>query len=182
MKGKRVVLGVTGSIAAYKAADLVSQLGKEGADVTVILTRAAQEFVRPLTFHTLSRNPVVTDLFGERATWDPEHVALATRCDVFCVAPATANAIARLALGLADDALTTTALLIRCPRLVAPAMNDRMWEHETVQGHLTTLRVRGWTVIPPAEGVLACGSVGVGKLASVEAVFDAIARAAGPRA
>ncbi len=179
LKGKRVVLGVTGSIAAYKAADLVSELGKEGADVTVILTRSAQEFVKPLMFHTLSRNPVVTDLFGERATWDPEHVALATRADVFCVAPATANVIARISLGLADDALTTTVLLIRCPRLIAPAMNDRMWEHETVQGHLATLRARGWVVLPPSEGVLACGSVGVGKLAPVETVLEAIARAAG---
>lgn len=177
LSGRRVLVGVTGSIAAFRAADLVSRLGKDGAQVTVLLTRCAQQFVGKATFHTLSRNPVVTDLFEERPEWDPEHVSLATGAHVFCVAPATAHTIARLALGLADDALTTTALVVRCPSIVAPAMNDRMWDHPAVQGHLSTLRSRGWTVVEPAAGLLACGSVGVGRLAPVEDIHEAIVRA-----
>ena len=121
----------------------------------------------------------MADLFAPRPDWDPEHVALAAGASAFCVAPATANVIAKMALGLADDALTTTALVVRCPCLVAPAMNDRMWDHPAVRGHLDTLRGRGWTVVPPQEGVLACGSVGIGKLAPVEGIVRAIRGAMG---
>jgi phosphopantothenoylcysteine synthetase/decarboxylase len=174
LQGAEVLLGVTGSIAAYKAAELASQLKKKGSQLTVVMTPSARSFVGPITFVTLSQRPVVVDLFSETERWDPEHVAMAQRAQLFVVAPATANILAKLACGLADDAVSTTALAVTCPLVVAPAMNDRMWAHPTVQRNLRTLQERGARVVPPAHGVLACGSVGIGKMASVEEVLQVL--------
>ena len=178
LKGRELVLGVTGSIAAYKAADLVSAVVKRGLGVTVVLTQGASAFIGPLTLATLSRRPVVTDLFAPAGT-GIEHVDLSERADVMLVAPATANVLAKLALGLADDALTTTALVLkrRTPLLVAPAMNTRMWKHPATLENLDRLKARGVIVIPPAEGVLACGTEGWGKLAGVDVLVAAVEKA-----
>lgn len=176
LAGRSVLVGVTGSIAVFRAADLVSRLSQEGARVTVLMTRAARRFVTPLTFETLSRRPVVTSLWRPEAS-DPEHVALAREADCYAIAPATANVLAKLALGIADDAVTTTALATACPLVVAPAMNTRMWEHPAVRENLRQLRARGAVVVAPASGRLACGTVGPGKLAPLDALYDAVARA-----
>jgi phosphopantothenoylcysteine synthetase/decarboxylase len=178
LKGRELVLGVTGSIAAYKAADLVSALVKRGLGVTVVLTEGAAAFIGPLTLATLSRRPVVTSLF-DPAGAGIEHVDISERSDVMLVAPATANVLAKLALGIADDALTTTALALkrRTPLLVAPAMNTRMWEHPATGENLERLAARGVVVIPPAEGILACGTTGWGKLAAVETLVAALEEA-----
>lgn len=169
-----VVLGVTGGIAAYKAADLVSRLVKRGADVRVIMTEHACRFVAPLTFETLSHNPVVRDMFDRRAPWEVEHISLAKRADVFCIAPASANLLGKAAAGIADDMLTTTLLATRAPVLAAPAMNTNMYENPVVQRNMETLRTLGWTFVEPGEGRLACGDVGRGKLAEVPAIEAAI--------
>lgn len=175
LQGRELLLGVTGSIAAFKAAELVSTLGKRGMGVTVLMTRGAQAFVSALTFATLSRRPVLTDLFAPDAV-DPEHIGLTDRADAMLVAPATANVLAKLACGIADDPVTTTALALkpRTPLLVAPAMNTRMWEHPATRENLGRLQERGVKVIPPAEGLLACGTVGIGKLATLEALVAAL--------
>jgi len=174
LEGKEVLVGVTGGIAAYRAADLVSQLRQSGAAVTVLMTSAARAFVTPLTFRSLSWRPVVTNLFDEDEKAGVTHIELAQRADCLAVAPATANIIARLALGLAEDPVSTTALAVRCPMIVAPAMNDRMWEHPAVQGNMKILRDRGWEVVDPVEGEMACGAVGVGKLAPVDEILARI--------
>ncbi len=178
LKGRELVLGVTGSIAAYKAADLVSAVVKRGLGVTVVLTEGASAFIGPLTLATLSRRPVVTGLF-DPVRAEIGHIDISERADAMLVAPATANVLAKLALGLADDALTTTALALkrRTPLLVAPAMNTRMWEHPATQENLARLKERGVVVIPPAEGILACGTEGWGKLAAVEVLVQAIEEA-----
>ena len=169
-----VVLGVTGGIAAYKAADLVSRLVKRGADVRVIMTEHACRFVAPLTFETLSHNPVVRDMFDRRAPWEVEHISLAKRADVFGIAPASANLLGKAAAGIADDMLTTTLLATRAPVLAAPAMNTNMYENPVVQRNMETLRTLGWSFVEPGEGRLACGDVGRGKLAEVPAIEAAI--------
>jgi phosphopantothenoylcysteine synthetase/decarboxylase len=163
---KVVVLGVTGSIAAYKAVDIASRLTKEGCEVRVVLTADAQRFITPLAFKTLSRHPVITDLYDEEEDWKPAHIELADRADLLLVAPATANKIAHLALGLADDALTCIALALRpeAKVLVAPAMNGKMWAHPATQGHVETLRGRGAEFIGPEGGLLSCGYEGLGRL------------------
>jgi len=169
-----IVLGVGGSIAAYKAADLTSRLAKRGYDVHVVMTRAATEFVTPLTFKTLSRNPVTTSVFDEKESWHPGHIDLADRASLLLIAPATANLVAKLANGIADDALTSIALATPAPLLIAPAMNGKMWLHAATQENAARLRARGVEFIGPEEGLLACGYEGIGRLWNVE---DIAARA-----
>lgn len=164
LEGKTILLGVTGSIAAYKAADLASKLTQAGAQVDTILTENATQFVAPLTFRSLTHRPVVTNLFDLDSEEAVEHVALAQRADILVVAPATAHTLAKLALGLADDALTTAALATAAPLLVAPAMDAHMWEHPTVQEHIATLTSRGAYIAGPASGRLASGLVGHGRM------------------
>lgn len=165
---KTVVLGVTGSIAAYKAADLAGLLLKKGHDVRVVMTGSARRFITPLTLQTLSKNPVVTDVFDEQEGWCPGHIELADRADMLLVAPASAAALARLAHGLADDALTCIALATRAPLVIAPAMNGKMWTHPATVQNTEMLRARGAIFIGPGEGMLACGYEGAGRLWPVD--------------
>ena len=168
-----ILLGVTGSIAAYKAADLASQLVKRGHEVNVILTAEAQCFITPLTMQTMSKHPVVTDLFdNEKVGWQPGHIELADRADLLLVAPATAHILAELTHGLAGHALAAIALALppTVPVLVAPAMNGKMWLHPATQANVETLRGRGVHFIGPEEGLLACGYEGVGRLWPVEGI------------
>ena len=169
---RNIVLAVTGSIAAYKAADLTSLLTKQGCDVRVVMTADAQRFITPLAFKTLSRHPVVTDLYDEEEGWKPTHIQLADEADLLLIAPATANALAKLAHGLADDALTCIALALnpKAKLLLAPAMNGKMWLHPATQHNVATLKARGAEFIGPETGILACGYEGVGRLWPVEAV------------
>ena len=161
-----IVLGVTGSIAAYKAADLCSQLVKAGCDVRVVMTADAQKFITPLPFKTLSRHAVVTDLYDEEEGWQPTHIRLADEADLLLIAPATANCLAKLAHGHADDALTCIALALnpKAKLLLAPAMNGKMWLHPATQANVRTLQQRGATVIGPEAGMLSCGYEGLGRL------------------
>lgn len=170
-----IVLGITGSIAAYKAADIASQLTKCGHKVTCVLTKGALEFVAPLTLATLSRRPVVTDLFAEKEGWQPGHIQLADEADLLLIAPATANVLAAMAHGFAHDALTAIALATRAPILIAPAMNGKMWQHPATQRNVEMLKGWGVKFIEPAEGLLACGYEGVGRLAPVEEILAAVA-------
>jgi phosphopantothenoylcysteine decarboxylase len=178
-KQPKVVLGVTGSIAAFKAADLASQLTKQGCDVHVVMTADAVRFVTPATFKPLSRNPVVTDLYDETHGWQPTHIKLADEADLFLVAPATANSIAKLALGLANDALSCIALALnpKAKVLVAPAMNGKMWLHAATQQNVATLKSRGVEFIGPDEGLLSCGYEGIGRLWPVEKVVERVLQA-----
>lgn len=161
---KTIILGVSGSIACYKAADLTSHLTQSGINVQVVMTRHATEFVAPLTFQTLSRNPVTTGIFDEKESWHPGHIALADSADLLLIAPATANTLAKLAYGIADDALTSIALAVTCPVLIAPAMNGKMWLHAATQENVARLKERGVSFLGPEEGLLACGYEGVGRL------------------
>jgi phosphopantothenoylcysteine decarboxylase/phosphopantothenate--cysteine ligase len=165
---KTIVLGVTGSIAAYKAADLTSLLVKKGHDVHVVMTESAQRFITPLTLQTLSKHPVATDVFDEQEGWCPGHIELADRADLLLIAPASAAALARLACGLADDAITCIALATRAPVVIAPAMNGKMWSHPATVQNTETLRTRGVHFIGPDEGLLACGYEGAGRLWPVD--------------
>ena len=167
---KNIVLGVTGSIAAYKAADLTSQLAKAGHCVNVVLTADAQRFITPLPFKTLSRRPVVTDLYDEEEGWKPTHIRMADEAELFLVAPATANFMAKLAHGLANDGLSCIALALnpRAKVLIAPAMNGKMWLHPATQQNVATLKSRGAEFIGPEEGMLSCGYEGIGRLWPVE--------------
>ncbi len=164
LRGKTVLLGVSSSIAAYKAAALASLLKKQGASVHVIMTKNAVQFISPLTFEELTGNRCVVDTFDRNFTYQVEHVALAKQADLAIVAPATANVLAKLSWGLADDMLTTTLLACRCPRLAAPAMNTAMYENPVTQDNLKRLKEYGWTLLEPAVGLLACGDVGAGKM------------------
>lgn len=172
-----IVLGVTGSIAAYKAAELVRLMQKEGWDVRVAMTAAATKFVAPLTFQTLSRNKVVTDMFEPVADWKPEHIDLATWADAFVIAPCTANVAAKLANGIADDTLTAAALAFGPKVVVSPAMNDAMFANPATQANLATLTSRGATVVTPGEGELACGTSGRGRLADLPDILAAVSAA-----
>lgn len=167
-----IVLGVTGSIAAHRAVDLASLLTKAGCAVNVVMTADAQRFVTPVPFQTLSRHPVVTDLYAADEGWQPAHIRLADEADLFLVAPATANCLAKLAHGLADDALTCIALALRPEArvLLAPAMNGKMWLHPATRQNVTTLAARGAEFIGPEEGLLACGYEGLGRLWPVEQI------------
>jgi len=174
LKGREVVLGVTGGIAVYKSAEVVSRLRKLGASVHVIMTKNATEFVAPLTFETMSNNPVVTDTFARPATWEVEHISLAQRAEVFVIAPATANILAKMACGIADDMLSTTVLATKAPVLVAPAMNTGMWTAQVTQENMETLRKRGVHVVGPGSGLLACGDVGAGRMSEPAEIVEAI--------
>ena len=169
---KKIVLGVTGSIAAHKAADLASLLTKAKCDVRVVMTADAQHFITPLPFKTLTRNPVVTDLYDEDEGWKPTHIELADAADLLVIAPATANVIAKLAHGIADDALTCIALALnpQAKILIAPAMNGKMWLHPATQENVAKLKSRGNEFIGPEEGLLSCGYEGLGRLWPVEKV------------
>jgi len=171
---KSIVLGVTGSIAAYKAADLTSRLVKEGCDVRVIMTADALRFITPLALKTLSRHPVITDLYEEEEGWKPAHIELADGADLLLIAPATANTIAKLALGLANDALSCVALALnpQARVLIAPAMNGKMWLHAATQQNVAKLKSRGAEFIGPEEGLLSCGYEGLGRLWPVEKVAE----------
>ena len=169
---KRIVLGVSGGIAAYKACDLVSRLKKRGAQVRVVLTKHACEFVPPLTFETLSGNPAYTDAFDRK--FEIEHVALAKWADAMVVAPATANALAKMAAGIADDLLTTTLLAVTAPVVAAPAMNAAMWRHPATRANAALLRSRGVRFVGPASGHLACGDDDVGRMSEPEAIVEAL--------
>jgi phosphopantothenoylcysteine decarboxylase len=170
---KNVLLGISGSIAAYKSADITSQLVKAGCTVTCIMTRAAQEFITPMTLQTLSKNAVVTDLFDEKESWRPTHIYLADHADLLLIAPATANTLASLAQGFADDALGAIALATRAPILIAPAMNGKMWLHPATQHNVEILKSRGCQFIGPDDGMLACGYEGTGRLWPVEGIVSA---------
>lgn len=176
LSGKTVLLGITGGIAAYKMANVASALRKTGAEVHCILTQNATQFITPLTFETLSNNRCIVDTFDRNFQYDVAHVSLAKKADVILIAPATANVIAKLAHGLANDMLTTTVLAARCPKLIAPAMNTAMLENPATQENLATLRRYGFTVIEPATGMLACKDVGSGKLPEPEVLCEEIYR------
>lgn len=179
--GRHVILGVTGSIAAYKIASLASMLVKQKADVTVIMTKNATNFIHPITFETLTGKKCLVDTFDRNFEFQVEHVSLAKQADVFLVAPASANVIAKAAHGIADDMLTTTLLACTCPKLFAPAMNTRMYLNPVVQDNLKTLSGYGMEVIAPANGYLACGDTGEGKMPEPEILFDAIVKALTPK-
>jgi phosphopantothenoylcysteine decarboxylase/phosphopantothenate--cysteine ligase len=174
LKEKKIVLGVTGGIAAYKSAELVRELIKAGAEVHVVMTRSAQAFVTPLTFQTLSGNPVTTELFNLIAESEIGHIALADRADLLAIAPATANIIGKIAAGIADDMLTTVVMATRAPVLLAPAMNVHMWENKICQENIQKLRSRGYHFIDPEAGELACGYEGKGRLAEIPAIVEEI--------
>ena len=172
LTGKRIVVGVTGGIAAYKACDLVSRLKKRGAQVRVVLTEHACQFVQPLSFETLSGNPAYTDSFDRK--YEIGHVALAKWADLMLIAPATANCMAKMACGIADDLLSTTCLAVRCPVLVAPAMNSAMWRNPATQANLVLLRSRGVRFVGPEAGYLACGDDDVGRMSEPEQIVEAV--------
>ncbi len=174
LKNKQIVLGVSGGIAAYKAVELLRLLTKAGADVHVVMTHAAQEFITPLTFQTLSANPVHTELFNLIAEREIGHITLADRADLFIIAPATANVIGKIAAGIADDMLTTTVLATKAPVLIAPAMNVNMYTNPIYRDNEDRLRRYGYLFVPPEKGALACGWEGDGKLAAPESIFEAI--------
>jgi phosphopantothenoylcysteine synthetase/decarboxylase len=175
---KHVVLGVTGSIAAYKAAELASSLTRQGCAVQVVMTAEAMRFVSPVTFKTLSRHPVITDLYDDQDGWKPAHIEVADQADLLLIAPATANTIAKMALGLADDALSCIALALNPAAriLIAPAMNGKMWLHAATQQNVATLKSRGVEFIGPEEGLLSCGYEGIGRLWPVDRVAERVAQ------
>jgi phosphopantothenoylcysteine decarboxylase / phosphopantothenate---cysteine ligase len=175
LRGRTVVLGVSGSIAAYKAAVIVRRLREQGAEVCVVMTPAAARFVTPLTFRALSQQPVVADMWAPDVPWEEPHVALGARADLLLVAPATANMVARLAAGFGDDPVSATALATRAPIVVAPAMSDAMAQSPAVQENLERLRARGVRVLGPVHGRLASGRVGPGRMTEPEAIVEAVA-------
>ncbi|MBR0486803.1 MAG: bifunctional phosphopantothenoylcysteine decarboxylase/phosphopantothenate--cysteine ligase CoaBC [Treponema sp.] len=174
LKGKTVVLGVTGSIAAYKAASLVSLLVKNHADVHVIMTKNALNFINPITFETLTKNKCLVDTFDRNFEFKVEHVSLAKAADIFVIAPATANVIAKAVHGIADDMLTTTFLAAKCPKLICPAMNTAMYENPVTQDNIRLCKKYGYKLVEPVEGLLACGDVGRGKMSEPEEIFEHI--------
>lgn len=174
LKNKTVVIGVSGGIAAYKACDVVSRLKKLNANVHVIMTKSATEFVTPLTFQSLSQNYVVSDMFEEPKTWDVEHISLAKKADVFLIAPATANVIGKVANGICDDMLTTTVMATTGKVLIAPAMNTNMYKNPILQRNINILKELGYNFVNPESGRLACGDMGEGKLASPEIIVNAV--------
>lgn len=174
LKGKEIVLGVSGGIAAYKAAELTRLLVKAGANVNVIMTKNAQEFVTPLTFQTLSGNPVSAELFDLLRRSEIKHVSLAEKADLLVIAPATANIIGKIASGIADDLLTTTVMATRAPIIIAPAMNVQMWKNPILQENIKRLKKIGLKIMEPGSGYLACGYEGKGRLAEPEAILKRI--------
>ena len=176
---RHVLLGVTGSIAAYKAAELVRLIKTKGWEVSVIMTRAATEFVGPVTFKTLSQNPVALDMFGSENDWNPAHIALANRGDILVIAPCTANMLSKIAVGLADDLLSCTALAADCPMVVAPAMNEKMWNNAATRANVALVKSRGVRVVDVESGDLACGVRGRGRMASPGAILEVIEETVG---
>lgn len=174
LTGKKIILGVTGSIAAYKAADLTSQLRKRGAEVFPVMTAGAQKFITPLTLQTLARQAVITDMWEDAKGWQPGHIELADKADLLLVAPATADVLAQFAHGLAGDFLSSLYLMCRAPVLVAPAMNGKMWAHPATVANVATLKARGVEFIGPEEGMLACGYEGLGRLWAVEGILERV--------
>ena len=176
LSGKKIILGVTGSIAAYKAAYLASALVRKGADVHVVMTSHARSLICKSTFWALTSNPVLCELFEEPERFEMAHVSIPESADLMLIAPATANILAKLAYGIADDMLSTMALVVRCPMVIAPAMNSKMWTNPVVQANVDTLRQRGIAFIEPEEGRLACGTEGPGRLAEPEQILEAVDR------
>ena len=174
LKGKTVILGITGGIACYKAAELTSLLVKQHADVNVIMTKGATEFMSPLTFEALTGNKVHTDIFDKDSGTEIPHISLSGKADALIIAPATANVIAKLAHGLADDMLTSTVLAAQCPKIIAPAMNTRMYENPVTADNIEALKKYGWRVITPDSGRLACGDTGKGKLPAPEKLLEGV--------
>lgn len=174
---KTIVLGVTGGIAAYKIADLASRLTKEGFDTHVIMTKNATEFITPLTFETLTGNKCITDTFARDFEWDVKHISLAKRADALLIAPATANVIAKLAAGIADDMLTTTVLAMKCPMILSPSMNTAMYENPITQRNLTYLKTLDYQIIEAESGVLACKDIGKGRLPKTEVLYAYLMKA-----
>lgn len=174
LQGKNVLLGVTGGIAAYKSADLASKLIKQHANVDVIMTENATKFVTPLTFESITHTRCVTDTFDRGSYYEVEHISLADKADVLVIAPATANCIAKLACGIADDMLTTTALACDCIKMIAPAMNTKMYENPVTQRNIETVRGLGYIILEPGDGFLACGTVGKGRMEEPAAITEAI--------
>ena len=178
-ENKTVLLGITGGIAAYKMAYVTSALSKTAANVEVIMTKNATEFITPLTFETLTGNKCYTDTFDRDFSWDVKHISLAKKADVILIAPATANVIAKLANGIADDMLTTTVLAATCPKIVAPAMNTNMYINPVTQDNISKLKDYGFEVIEPAAGLLACRDEGIGKMPEPEILVSYIEKAVG---
>ncbi len=174
LEGKKVLFGVTGGIAAYKALEVISLLKKSGAEVKVIMTKSACEFVSPLSFQTISQNMVATDMFEEPKAWEVRHISLANWADIAVVAPATANICGKLASGIADDMLSTTLMACKAPKLIAPAMNTGMYENPVVQKNIETLKQLGFKFVEPESGLLACGDIGKGRLAEVGEIYEKI--------
>ena len=174
LSGAVIVLGITGSIAAYKSAELVSRLNRENSEVHMVMTYAAREFITPLTFETLTGNPVYRDLFEKRRQFDPIHISLAAVADLVVIAPATANFIGKTASGLADDLLSSVVTATRAPLIIAPAMNTGMYENQIVQENIRKLKKLGVDFIGPESGYLACGSKGPGRLASIDTIIKGI--------
>lgn len=168
-----IILGVTGSIAAYKAAEITSKLRAEGHEITVVMTASAQHFITPLTLRSLSKNQVITDMF-ENVTYDPLHISLVDRADLIVIAPATANIIGKIASGVADDILTCTVMAAKSPVLIAPAMDDRMYKNPVVQENIKKLKGLGYKFIGPEKGRLASGRIGLGRLASLELILETV--------
>lgn len=176
-KTKKVVLGVTGSIAAYKAGDMIRRLQDRGCDVTVVMTKGSEEFITALTLAGLSGKPVYNSMFdGGQGAWAMPHISLAKEADVILIAPATANVIAKLAHGLADDLLTCIAISTKAPIVIAPAMNTEMFENKIVQENCKKLKAAGFKFVEPAQGKLACGMTGMGHLAEVDDIVDAVSK------
>lgn len=172
LENKNVVLGITGCIAAYKSASLISLLRKEGANVKVIMTKNSQQFITPLTIRTLSKNSVVTDMFEGVTNYDVEHISLASKADVFLIAPATANIIGKVANGIADDMLSTTIMATKAPVIFSPAMNNNMYENSIVKANIKKLKKYGYYFIEPKVGMLACGVEAIGKFPDVKDIVD----------
>ncbi len=171
---KELVLGVTGSIAAFKAAELVSQLVQKNFRVTVVITKAAQKFIRPLTFQALSNQPVITDLFSTKKNWDTNHISLAERASLIIIAPASANIIGKIAGGMADDFLSTLIISASSPVLICPAMNRKMYENNLVQENIKKLKKAGFYFLGPEKGRLACGDKGLGRLVEVKKIISKV--------
>ncbi len=182
LQGREIVVGVTGGIAAYKTAELVSRLVQGGAGVTVVMTEAAGKFIGPATFMALTGRPVYLDLFQPQEHFQGEHIGLARRAELLVIAPATADFLARMALGLADDLLSTLALAVTCPMLVAPAMNTEMWSKPPVQRNIAQLREDGIEFIEPSSGWLSCGQVGPGRMAEPAEILQQISHRLGSNA
>ena len=181
LKGINVLLGVTGGIACYKSCEIVSRLKKLEAEVDVVMTANATQFVAPLTFETLSNRPCVSDMFNRDREWEVAHISLAKKADVCVIAPATANVIAKLATGVADDMLTTTVLALKCPVIIAPAMNTAMYDNPTTQSNIATLKDKGYILVDAIEGRLACGDSGRGKMAEPSDIVDVVLKTVLPQ-